>query len=82
MGTGSTFLRLWVSGRGLAGSLLHNLELIVTFIATCYSKRWLDIKVKNSWLDAPRHILTQLRCVQRQDAVMKDAVMPYIKSSA
>ena len=74
------FLRLWVSEHGLAGDLLHKLELIVTFVMTCYFKCWLDTKVKNSWLDAPRHILTPLRCAQQQDAVVKDAVTPYIKS--
>ena len=60
MDTGSTFLRLWVAGQDMAGTLLHKLELIVTFIVTCYTKCWFDIKPKNSWLDAPRHILTQL----------------------
>lgn len=80
--TGCALLRLWVSEHGLTGDLLLRLERIVTFAVTAYFKCWFEIKVKNSWLDAPRHILTSLKCARQQDKVVQDAVMPYVKNGA
>ena len=80
--TGCALLRLWVAEHGLSGELLLRLERIVTFVVTMYFKCWFDIKVKSSWLDGPRHILTALRCLRQQDEVVQEAVTPYIRSGA
>ena len=54
----------------------------MTFVVSSYFKCWFEIKVKSSWLDAPRHILTAIRCVRQQDEVVQEAVIPYIRSGA
>ena len=80
--TGCALLRLWVADHGLTGELLIRLERLVTYVVSCYLPLWFLMKARSSWLDAPRHILTALRCVRMQEQVVQDAVAPYVRSGA
>ena len=80
--TAQTFLEMWQSYHSLDGDLLERLETIVTFIVSVYCPMWFNIKVKHSWLDGPRHILTELSLFRLQSPQVQDIVLPTLKRSA
>ena len=43
-----------------SGFLLDRLETNVTYLVSTYIPMWFQIKVKNSWLYGPRHVLNHL----------------------
>ena len=45
--------------------VMAKLKLIVQFVVGVYWPVWFAIKVKNSWLEGPNHILKQLSLVRR-----------------
>ena len=55
--TGNRFLRLYVSKHGFKGKEKKNLMLIIEFLVGVYYPCWLMNKVKNNWLEWPRHCL-------------------------
>ena len=57
--TAQAFLMLWVRHHNLQGESLRKFELIVKFIIQSYFKLYFDIKVKNSMVEEPKHILTK-----------------------
>ena len=63
----------------LQGETLRKFEVIVQFVIQSYFKLYFDIKVKNSLVDAPRHILTALRIFRTQpeevQAIIKDTLI-------
>ena len=77
-----TMCYLWMSDHGLEEDLYNRLELIVTFVVSVYFPMWFNIKVKHSWLEGPRHVLTQLSLIQLQSCEVQDIVIPYARSSA
>lgn len=80
--TAETFLELWESNHGLEGELYDRLEKIVTFIVSVYGPMWFNIKVKHSWLEGPRHILTELSLLRLQSPEVQEIVRPTVKRSA
>ena len=80
--TALTFLQMWESEHNLEGELLLRLETIVTFIVSVYCPMWFSIKVKHSWLEGPRHILTELSLFRLQSAEVQHMVLPTLKRSA
>ena len=79
---GESMCFLWMSQHGLEGELLERLELIVTFVVSVYFPMWFNIKVKNSWVEGPRHILTQLSLVHLQSQKVQQIVMPHVRTTA
>lgn len=73
---------MWESEHNLEGDLLLRLETIVTFIVSVYYPMWFNIKVKHSWLEGPRHILTELSLFRLQSAEVQHMVLPTLKRSA
>ena len=73
---------MWMSDHGLEGELYKRLEMIVTFVVSVYFPMWFNIKVKHSWLEGPRHILTQLSLIHLQSIKVQRIVMPYARSTA
>ena len=80
--TANRFLKLWVSKHGFKGKDLTNLKMIVEFIIGVYYPMWFEAKVKNNFIEGPRHILKQLELVRLQRKSIQDIVMPYVISSA
>ena len=77
-----TLLFMWMSEHGLSGHLLEVLETIVTYLVSCYIPMWFEIKVKSSWLDGPRHVLTHLGMLKRQSPRVQKILMPYLRTSS
>ena len=61
---------------------MKNLKLIVEFIIGVYYPCWFNVKVQNSWLEGPKHILYQLKCLRSQRKEVLDIVMPTVRRSA
>lgn len=80
--TANRFLRLYVSECTLTAKEESSLKHIVTFIVQVYYPCWFLAKVKHSWLEGPRHLLTQLRLIRQQPEVVQDAVMQTVRSAA
>ena len=66
----------------MEGELLERLETIVTFIVSVYCPMWFNIKVKHSWLEGPRHILTELSLFRLQSDQVQQIVLPTLRRSA
>ena len=64
--TAQRLLFLWTRQHGLNGHNLKVLELLVKFCLEYYFKIYFDLKVKHDLVDAPYHILTQLRILKTQ----------------
>ena len=58
----------------LQGNELGTLELIVQFIIDSYLKLYFDIKVKNTLVDAPYHVLTAVRIFQNQPKDVQEPI--------
>ena len=76
--TANRFCRLWVSFHFLTEKTFKNLRLIIEFIVGVYYPCWFQIKVKQSWLDRPQHVLFQLKLLKYQ----KEEVIAIVKRSA
>ena len=60
MTTANRLMSVWVSKHGFKGKNLNNLRVIVEFIVSVYYPVWFDVKVRNSFVNGPRHLLKQL----------------------
>ena len=80
--TAQRILFLWTRKHGLTSKPLKVLELLVKFCLEYYFKMYFDIKVKNSIVDAPYHILTQLKILKTLPKKVRDAVTFYIRTGA
>ena len=80
--TANRLLRFWVSKHGVKGKNLKNLQYIVEFIIGVYYPCWFNVKVKQSWIEGPRHILFQQDCLGSQRKEVLDIVMPTVRRSA
>ena len=80
--TGETLMMLWMSDHGFKGEILRRLKLIVTFVCNVYFPMFFEIKVKNSIVNGPKHIVTLLRLLRSQPSEVVEAVSPYIKTGA
>ena len=67
---------------GLTGNNLEVLRMLGNYAVESYFKLYYDIKVKNSLEEAPYQILTQLRILKKQPAVVQNAVTKYIRTGA
>ena len=75
-------LLMWMSKHGLTGELLDRLETIVSYLVSTYIPMWFQIKVKNSWLYGPRHVLTHLQLLKLQSPSVQTILMPYLRTSS
>ena len=75
-------LQLWMSDHGLTGELLERLETIVTYIVSVYVPMWFQIKVRHSWIEGPRHVLTHLQLLKLQSPEVQNILIPYIRTSS
>ena len=82
LNTATTFVEMWQSHHGLKGDLLDRLETIVTFIVTVYCPMWFNIKVRHSWLEGPRHVLTELGLFSLQSSEVQQIILPTLQRSA
>ena len=80
--TAQRLLFLWTRKHGLTGHNLKVLELLVRFCLEFYFKIYFDLKVKHRLVDAPYHILTQLRILKTLPKKLRDAVTFYIRTGA
>ena len=80
--TGTAILLLYCSDHGLDSEEDKKLTLLATFTLQVYHQMFWEIKVKHSIVDAPRHILTNLSLLRRQDQKVREIVTPYICSGA
>ena len=72
--TGQALLMLWVREHKLHRETLRKFELIVNFVVQIYFKLYFDIKVKNSLVYGPIHVLTSLRLFRTQPKEVQDAI--------
>ena len=75
-------LLLWMSKHRLSGELLQRLETIVIYIVSVYGLMWFQIKVKHSWIEGPRHVLTHLTLLKLQSPEVQAVLLPYLRTSA
>ena len=73
---------LYTSKHGLSGELLLRLETVVTYIVSVYGLMWFQIKVKHSWIEGPRHVLTHLSLLKLQSPEVRAVLLPYLRTSA
>ena len=62
--------------------LLERLETIATYIVSVYGLMWFQIRVKHSWIEGPRHILTHLSLLKLQSPDVQAVLLPYLRTSA
>ena len=79
--TAETLLKMYQSKHRLEDDLSKRLETIVTYIITVYCPMWFTIKIKNSWLEGPRHVLKELSLVQMLTSEVKDILLPTLRSA-
>ena len=58
------------------------LETLVKFCLQMYFKLYFDIKVKHSLVDAPHHILTQIRILKKQPKQVREILTFYVRKGA
>ena len=80
--TACRLCRLWMSKHSLYGKSLKSLEMITEFVVGVYFPCWFEIKVKNSWLEGPRHVLFQLDQLRHQKEEVVNIVLPTVKRSS
>ena len=80
--TAQAFLMLWVRHHNLQGESLRKFELIVKFIIQSYFKLYFDIKIKNSMVEGPNHILTTLRLFRKQPKEVQNIIKDTISRGA
>ena len=74
--TGSTFLDMWMKEHGLTGELYDRLETIVIYEVSLYFPMFFLLKVKHSWLEAPRHVLHELELFRLQSPKVQELLLP------
>ena len=62
------------------GAIVHSRWL--TFAGEGALPMWFNIKVQHSWVEGPRHILTQLSLIKLQSNKVQRIVDPYARSTA
>ncbi|ESO08337.1 hypothetical protein HELRODRAFT_169148 [Helobdella robusta] len=68
---------------GVVPDRLANLQIgPVTQNVEVYKPNWVNIKVKHSWIDDPRHVLFQLELLRNQDKEVMQIVMHVVRRSA
>ena len=72
--TGQALLMLWIREHNLQGEKLRKFELIVNYVIQSYFKLYFDIKVKNTLVDGPKHILTTLRIFRQQPKEVQNVI--------
>lgn len=75
-------LLLWMSRHGLSGELLQRLEIVVTYIVSVYAPMWFNIKVRHSWVEGPRHVLSHLSLLKLQPPQVQGILVPYLRTSS
>ena len=80
--TANRFLRLWISENNFEEEDMRKLKLIVQFIVGVYYPMWFSVKVKHSWIEAPRHVLEQVMLVREQEHNVQEIVWPFVASSS
>ena len=80
--TSERLVYMWTRHHGLTGNDFKVLETLVRFCLEMHLKIFFDIKVKHSLVDAPYHILTQLRILKTQPKKVRDLVTFYIRKGA
>ena len=78
----SEVLLLWMSAHGLVGEELMILETVVIYIVSVYVPMWFEIKVKHSWVEGPRHVLTHLGRLKLQSPEVQGILLPYLRTSS
>lgn len=80
--TAQAILMLWVRHHKLQGESLRKFELIVKFVIQSYFKLYFDIKVRNSMVEGPNHILTTLRVFRKQPREVQNIIKDTISRGA
>ena len=80
--TAQAILMLWVRDHKLQGETLRKFELIVKFVIQSYFKLYFDIKVRNSMVEGPNHILTALRIFKKQPNEVQNVIKDTISRGA
>lgn len=80
--TGQRIVYLCTRKHGLTGHNLWVLELLVKFCLEYYFKVYFELKVNHGIVDAPYHILTQLRILKTLPKKLRDAATFYIRTGA
>ena len=78
----SELLLLWMSHHNLSGALLDRLRTLVSYIVSIYVPQWFSIKVRSSWIEGPRHVLTHLELMRLQAPEVQEILLPYLKTSS
>ena len=73
---------LWTREHGLTGNVLSRFESIINFVVNVYFRLYFDIKVKNSLVHGPHHIVTALRLLRSQPEEVRHIVTRYVCSGA
>ena len=77
--TAERLIYMWTRHHGLTGDAKKVLETLVRFCLESYLKLFFDIKVKHTLVDAPYHILTQLRVLRKQPKKVREPGMPTLR---
>jgi hypothetical protein len=80
--TANRMMQIWVSVHGLSGENLSTLSHLVEYVVGVYYPMWLDIKVRWSFIEGPRHVLETLRLLKMQNQVNRNIVQKYVISGA
>ena len=80
--TAEALLFLWISDHGLEGDVLIKFELIVGYLLDSYFKLYFDIKVMNSLIYGPQHILESIRIYRKQPKAVQDIIKNHIVRGA
>ena len=67
-----------MSKHGFKGKNLTNQRMIVELIVGVYYPVWFDVKVRNCFVNGPRHLLKQLELVRMQKKKVQQLVAPHI----
>ena len=51
-------------------------------MVSVYAPMWFEIKVKHSWLEGPRHVLTHLSLLKLQAREVQNILLPYLRTSS
>lgn len=51
-------------------------------MVSVYAPMWFEIKVKHSWLEGPRHVLTHLSLLKLQAPEVQNILLPYLRTSS
>ena len=79
---GMRCLLLYMSKHDLGPEDTEVLKLLATWVTQVYLPMFYEIKVKHEIKYGPWHLIKLFRLWQKQDARVKDASMPYLKSGS